>query len=95
MRSYVLHVKNQDAYNQTFRAAVRATTAQFEKIVSSEVSNFETESFEEVAAYFSKFGIMIDEIKYALEEMDDNGHNTADFGFMGRFLFSSFVGKVH
>jgi hypothetical protein len=39
-------------------------------------------------------GVERDEVLYALNHMEENGHDIAHFGMMGGFVFSKFNGKV-
>lgn len=96
MKSCKLIVKNEGLPTQSFEVVVTETTAndKKQKVDSEEIANFRSPDINKVAAFMSKYDVTKHDLSDALKVMDDNGHNVANFGWFGGFVFSSYEGTV-
>lgn len=65
------------------------------KVDSKPLIQFETYSPVDAARFLNAHGIDNGEIDVALTQMEQHGHNVANFGWFGRFIFSEFKGAIH
>lgn len=56
---------------------------------------FMDRTLEEVSEFLLQRGIDDNEIDVAVEQMLKNEHNIAEFGVLGGFIFSKYVGVLH
>jgi len=49
---------------------------------------------DELTSLLVAAGVDISDVMVCLEQMDEKGHNYAEFGHFGSFVFSKFVGKL-
>jgi len=49
---------------------------------------------DELASLLVSAGVSISDVIFCLETMEEKGHNYAEFGWMGGFVVSEFVGRA-
>lgn len=49
---------------------------------------------DELASLLVSAGVSISDVIFCFETMEEKGHNYAEFGWMGGFVASQFVGKI-
>lgn len=93
MKTCKLQLKNEGLPTQIFEIQVIETSAIAGEKVSSEVKNtFKSSDLGQISKFMETNGVKKDDLTHALSEFDSKGHNTASFGLMGGFIFSSYEG---
>jgi hypothetical protein len=66
-----------------------------DKIVRVILNESEEMTRQQAVTYMMSLGVDSMEIATAFDEMEQNGHNMANFGAMGNFMFSRYDGILH
>lgn len=96
MRTCKIEINYTNAGNEIYNAYFDSTiTHPTGAKITTRLDEILTMDEKEVVNFLWSKGVDISEAEFALLEMKDKGHNKAEFGMLGSFIFSQYVGKVH
>lgn len=87
MKSYALKIENTGLPTTTFIGQVVMTGI-------GNVESFKSNDVNAVKTFLSSRGVYLEDINAALQIMEDEGHNKAEFGTFGSFTYSTFEGNA-
>ena len=95
MKFCTLRVKNQGAF-PLFEVLVESVISNEsnKRIDSTVVDKFQSFQVSEITEFISKYDVGAVEIEEALIVMEDQGHNVANFGYYGSFMYSAYEGVL-
>lgn len=89
MKSCKLYVRNEGHHNESFEVAVSESVAVDSTVKTTQVDLYSSKDIRQIEKFLNKYEVSQSDLKEALTCMDVNGHNVANFGWMGGFVFSS------
>jgi hypothetical protein len=93
MESCKLYIKNLGLSNQFYEFIFSRST--FDKsagsIINEQIAKMEHYDLSQIRAFAESYGVEGKELNLAVEVMEENYHNVADFGIAGSFIFSEFT----
>lgn len=93
MKTCKLQVANDTMGGTLFHAYQDCTiTHPTGKNITTRFDEIKTKDAQEAISFLTDRGVESKEIKVALNIMEDNGHDKAEFGMFGGFIMSSFTG---